>query len=173
MLVAFLCQWAKHLKAKVIGTVGNDEKMAVAKKNGCDFVINYRADNFLKKVMEYTNGQGVHVVYDSIGKDSFYDSVSCLMNFGLMVSYGSASGPIPPIDIQIFNKKSHFLTCPSLFVYKQNKMELVLSANEVYSLYSQNIIKDNIYKKYNLKDASQAHADFEQRKIIGSAILVP
>jgi NADPH2:quinone reductase len=167
-----LCQWAKYCKATVIGTVGSDEKIKIAKDAGCDYVINYQTENFKNQVLEITNGKGVNVVYDSVGKDTFFDSIDCLVEFGVMASYGESSGKVPPFDISILNKKSSFLTKPSLFQYKSIRMELVLSANEVFELFRQKIIKVDNYNKYDLNEIAQAHNDIELRKTVGSSILL-
>jgi NADPH2:quinone reductase len=165
-----MAQMAKAYKAKVIGTVGNEEKVKIAKRNGCDYVINLASEDFVAKVKEITNGVGVPVVYDAIGKDTFLNSIECLSNFGLMVSYGQSSGAVPPFDISILAKKSNFLTKPVLFTYKENRMELVLSANEVFEMLGQGVLKPIIFKEFKLNEVQVAHRALEARKTVGSCI---
>lgn len=163
-----LCQFAKQLGVKVIGTVNSDEKAQFIKENGCDYPINFKKEDFVERVREITNGEGVPVVYDAIGRDTFEDSIKCLFMFGTMVSFGYATGPVPPIDISLLSKKSLFLTCPKLMDYKRNRMELVMSANELFELLSEGLVKVYINKTYALEDAVQAHKDMDQRAHIGS-----
>jgi NADPH2:quinone reductase len=165
-----LCQWAKYIGAKVIGTVGSDEKVKIAKASGCTHVINYNKSNFKDEVLAIAP-EGVGVVYDAVGKDTFLDSVACLKKFGLMVSYGQASGAIDPVDISIFSKKSTFFTRPSLFDYKSNRMELVLGAAEVFEMIKNKRFKLEKYNSYSLDNVAQAHTDIELRKTTGSTIL--
>jgi NADPH2:quinone reductase len=165
-----LCQWAKYIGAKVIGTVGSDEKVKIAKASGCAHVINYSKTNFKEEVRSIAP-EGVSVVYDGVGKDTFLDSVACLKKFGLMVSYGQASGPIDPVDISIFSKKSLFFTRPSLFDYKSNRMELVLGVAEIFEMIKNKRFKLDKYNSYSLDNVAQAHIDIELRKATGSTIL--
>ena len=168
-----LTRWAKFLKAKVIATVGSDAKAEIAKKNGADYVINYTTENFASKVMEYTNGKGVNVVYDSVGQATVAGSIASLGYFGLFVSYGNASGKIENFDVSSLAEKSLFMTRPSLFNYKNNRMELILTANDVFDMYKLKVIVPQIHKKFSLKDASLAHAELESRSTTGSLILIP
>lgn len=173
-----LCQWADYLNGlfgniTVIGTVSSEEKAAIAKANGCHYPIIYTQEDFQARVMEITNGEGVNVVYDSVGKDTFMKSLGCLMYFGMMISYGQSSGPVPPIDISVFAKKGLFFTRPSLFTYKQHRYELVLSANEVFDKLIKKALRPTIAGAYKLEAAAQAHKDIESRKTSGSVILLP
>lgn len=169
---SFLCQLGKLYGAKVIGTVGSDEKKEFAKKQGCDLVLNYETEDYVKKIMDFTNGIGVQVVYDSVGKKTFLESFKALGNFGLMAIFGDTSGAAPLLPTQILTKKSQFLTRPSLFRYKENRAELVLSAHEVFTLIKNGNLRPNIYKKYDFQDVKQAHFDIENRKRTGSSIIV-
>lgn len=165
-----LCQWAKYIGAKVIGTVGSDEKISIAKACGCSHVINYNKTNFKEEVLDL-EPEGMSVVYDGVGGDTFLNSVACLKKFGLMISYGQSSSDIGPVDISIFSKKSLFFTRPSLFDYKNNKMELVLGAAEVFEMIKNKRFKLDHYNSYSLANAAQAHLDLENRKTTGSIIL--
>ncbi len=166
-----LCQWAKHLGAKVIGTVSTKEKIEIAKSMGCDHVINYKQEEFATKVKEITGGQGVNVVYDSVGKDTFEGSLESLAPLGMLVSYGQASGKIPLIDPSIFQKKSLFFTRPSLFTYVGTPEQLQIAANELFRQIKSNVIKVQVSHEYALKDAAKAHKDLEARKTTGASIL--
>ena len=168
-----LCQWAKHLGATVIGTVGSEEKAALAKANGCDYPIIYTKENIVEKVLEYTQGRKCNAVYDSVGKDTFMDSLDSLMHFGLMVSYGQSSGPIPPFDISLLVQKgSLFLTRPSVMHYKADRDEYVRSAEEIFDLALRGILKIYVKQSYYLSDAVSAHRDLEARKTQGATILL-
>ena len=167
-------QWAQSLGCKIIGTVGSDEKIKIAKKNGCDFVINYRKDNFDEKVLEITKNKGVDVVYDGVGKDTFEKSLNCLKIRGTMVSFGNASGSLSPIDVpKLLQPKGLFFVRPSMGQYLGTKTELDEAANALFEKIKYGKIKIEIFKEYNLKDVTQAHKDLESRKIIGPAILLP
>jgi NADPH2:quinone reductase len=169
-----LCQWAKHLGATVIGTVGSDEKAALARTHGCDHPIVYTRENFSARVRELTGGAGVPVVYDSIGKDTFDASLDCLRPRGLMVSFGNASGPVPPFSIATLGAKgSLFLTRPSLMAYTASREELLMSANALFDVVSKGAVKIEIRQTYPLKDAAQAHRELEGRRTTGSTILLP
>ena len=168
------CQWAKSLGCKVIGTVGSDEKVDIAKKNGCDFVINYSTEDFPKKVLELTKGKGVPVVYDGVGKNTFEGSIECLKMRGMMVSFGNSSGPVANIDVKkMIQPKSLYFTRPTMFHYLATKNELKEGANELFKKISLGKIKIKIFKKYQLEDVVQAHKDLEGRKIIGPAVIIP
>jgi len=168
------CQWAKSLGCKVIGTVGSDEKVKIAKKNGCDLVINYSKDDFGKKVKEFTNGKGVPVVYDGVGKNTFAGSMECLQTRGMMVSFGNASGPVENIEIKkMIQPKGLFFTRPSIAHYISQRDELIEASNKVFQQVKFGKVKIKIFKKYELNDAVQSHIDLESRKIIGPAILIP
>ena len=168
------CQWAKSLGCKVIGTVGSDEKISIAKKNGCDFVINYSKENFPKKVLEITNGKGVPVVYDGVGKDTFAGSIECLKIRGMLVSFGNSSGPLSDIDVRkMIQPKGLYFTRPSMGQYLETKDEIKEGADKLFEKIKLGQIKVKIFKKYKLEDAIQAHEDLEARKIIGPAIIIP
>ncbi len=168
------CQWAKHLGATVIGTVGSDEKAELAKAHGCDHVINYSRENFVERVKELTNGQGVPVVYDSVGKSTWPASLDCLQPLGMMVSFGNASGPIPPVDAGMLAAKgSLFLTRPTLMTYTARRDWLEASAAALFDVVGKGIVKIEINQTYALKDARQAHIDLEARKTTGSTVLLP
>ncbi len=168
------CQWAKSLGCKVIGTVGSDEKIKTAKKNGCDFVINYSKEDFPKKVLEITKGKGVPVVYDGVGKNTFAGSIECLKMRGMMVSFGNSSGSVANIDVKkMIQPKSLYFTRPTMFHYLATKNELKEGADKLFKKISLGKIKIEIFKKYQLEDVVQAHKDLEARKIIGPAVIIP
>ena len=168
------CQWAKSLGCKVIGTVGSDEKIDIAKKNGCDFVINYSKEDFPKKVLELTKGKGVPVVYDGVGKNTFEGSIECLKIRGMLVSFGNSSGPVTNIDVKkMIQPKSLYFTRPTMFHYLATKNELKEGADKLFKKISLGKIKIEIFKKYKLEDVVQAHKDLEARKIIGPAVIIP
>jgi len=168
------CQWASSLGCKVIGTVGSDEKMSIAKKNGCELVINYTKENFEKKVLDYTNGKGVPVVYDGVGAKTYEGSIACLKPRGMLVSFGNASGPVKNIDvIKSISPKSLFFTRPTMGHYLSTQEELTEAAEALFKKIEFGKVKIEIFKKYNLGDAVQSHKDLESRKIIGPAIIIP
>lgn len=169
-----LSQWAKHLGATVIGTVGSDEKAPLAKKAGCRHVIVTSKEKFVDRVKKITKGQGVPVVYDGVGKDTFMDSLDCLSPLGLMVSFGNASGPVPPFNIGILAQKgSLFLTRPTLATYTAKREDLVRAARELFSVVKSKAVKVHINQTYPLREAAQAHRDLEARKTTGSTVLLP
>jgi len=168
------CQWAKSLGCKVIGTVGSDEKIKTAKKNGCDFVINYSKEDFPKKVLEITKGKGVPVVYDGVGKNTFVGSIECLKIRGMMVSFGNASGSVENIDVKkMIQPKGLYFTRPSMGQYLGNKDEIKEGADKLFQNIKLGKVKIEIFKKYKLEDVVQAHKDLEARKIVGPAIIIP
>ncbi len=168
------CQWAKHLGATVIGTVGSDEKATLAKAHGCDHVINYSRENFVERVKEITGGKGVPVVYDSVGKSTWPGSLDCLQPLGMMVSFGNASGPVPPVEGQMLSAKgSLFFTRPTLMTYIGRRDWLEASAAALFDVVAKGIVKIEINQTYALKDAVQAHIDLEARKTTGSTVLLP
>jgi len=168
------CQWAKHLGATVIGTVGSQEKADLAKAHGCDHTILYREENIVDRVKEITDGAGVPVVYDSIGKDTFEASLDCLSPLGLLVSFGNASGPVPPFDPGVLAQKgSLFLTRPTLMTYTAEREDLVESAEDLFDVVTSDAVKIEVNQTYPLKDAAQAHRDLEARKTTGSTVLLP
>ncbi len=165
------CQWAKHIGATVIGTVGSEEKAALAKAHGCDHTINYRTEDFQKRVMEITDGQGVPVVYDSIGKDTFEGSLDCLQPRGLMVTYGNATGPVKDVDLGILAAKgSLYVTRPTLMTYNAKRPDLEKSAADMMALVADGTLKINIGQRYHLSEAAKAHEDLEGRKTTGSTV---
>src|SRR5687767_9656206 len=169
-----LCQWAKHLGATVIGTVGSDDKVDLAKKAGCKHVIVTSREKVAQRVKEITKGKGVPVVYDGVGKDSFMDSLDCLQPLGLMVSFGNASGAVPPFNAGILSAKgSLFLTRPTLATYTASREDLVKAAQELFSVVKSKKVKITVNQTYPLREAAQAHRDLESRKTTGSTVLVP
>jgi NADPH2:quinone reductase len=168
------CQWARALGVTMIGTVGSDEKGQLAKAHGCTHVINYNKENFVERVKELTGGKGVPVVYDSIGKDTFLGSLDCLSPLGMMVSYGSASGPVPPFSLnELASRGSLFITRPTLFSYAAQRQDLEAMAADVFRMVESGKVKIEINQRYALKDVQQAHRDLESRKTTGSTILLP
>ncbi len=168
------CQWAKSIGVKIIGTVGNDEKIELAKKNGCDEVINYSKEDFAKKVMKLTDGKGLPVVYDGVGKSTFEKSLECLKTRGTMVSFGNASGSLEPIDVtKMLQPKGLFFVRPSMGQYLSTKEELNEASKMLFEKISSGKVEIEIFKKYKLDDVQQAHIDLESRKIVGPAIIVP
>ena len=168
------CQWAKSLGCKVIGTVGSDEKISIAKKNGCDLVNNYSKENFAEKVMDYTKGMGVPVVYDGVGEKTFEDSIACLKNTGMMVSFGNSSGPVKNVDVnKHIQPKSLFFTRPTGGHYFTTKQLLNEAADKLFEQLKYGKVKIEIFKKYKLEEVVRAHKDLESRVIIGPAIIVP
>ncbi|WP_175872627.1 quinone oxidoreductase [Burkholderia sp. BCC0397] len=169
-----VCQWAKALGATVIGTVGSDEKAELAKAHGCDHPIVYTRENFTERVKAITNGAGVPVVYDSIGKDTYVGSLDCLAPLGYFVSFGNASGPLPPIDSKEFSSRgSLFFTRPTLFSYIAKRADLDAAAAELFDVILSGKVKTSINQRYPLAEVGRAHADLEARKTTGSTILVP
>ena len=169
-----LCQWANHLGATVIGTVGSKEKAALAKANGCHHTILYRDEDFAARAKEITGGKLCEVVYDGIGKTTFPGSLDCLKPLGYFVSYGSASGQIDAFNINILQTKgSLFATRPTLNTYAARREDLVSIANGLFDVVGKGAVKIPIQQKYALKDAAKAHRDLEGRATTGSSILVP
>lgn len=166
------CQWAKALGAIVIGTAGSREKAELAKDYGCDHVILYKEENFVERVREITEGKGVPVVYDSVGKDTFMNSLDCLQPRGLMVSFGNSSGPVEPFPLGVLSQKgSLYVTRPSLWHYTSHSEDYQASAGAVFKMIGAGKIKIKIEQRYELKNAAQAHRDLESRKTAGSSIL--
>ena len=167
-------QWLKALGVTVIGTVGSEEKAVLAKKAGCAHVINYSTENFTQRVKDITGGKGVPVVYDSVGKSTWEGSLDCLQMRGTMVSFGNASGAVPPVNIGILGQKgSLFLTRPTLFNYISTRAELEETAKSLFDAVSSGKVKIEVTGTYKLADVQQAHRDLEGRKTTGSVILVP
>jgi NADPH:quinone reductase len=168
------CQWAKALGVKLIGTVGSEEKAALAKAHGAAHVIDYSRENFVERVKEITGGKGVPVVYDSVGKDTFMGSLDCLKPRGMMVSFGSSSGAVPPFDLALLSQKgSLYLTRPSGQTYFAQRKELEPGAKELLDMVVSGKVKIEINQTYPLKDAAQAHRDLVARKTTGSTVLIP
>jgi NADPH2:quinone reductase len=169
-----LCQWANHLGATVIGTVGSEEKASLAKKNGCHHTILYRHEDFVAKVKEITGGKLCDVVYDGIGKTTFPASLDCLRPMGYFVSFGSASGQIDAFNINILQAKgSLFATRPTLNHYAAKREDLQAIAADLFDKVGSGAVKIPINQKYPLKDARKAHEDLEGRETTGSTILIP
>ncbi|MGH8298669.1 MAG: quinone oxidoreductase family protein [Steroidobacteraceae bacterium] len=169
-----LCQWAKALGAKVIGVVGSDSKAELARRHGCRHVLILGRDELAREVRKLTKGDGVAVVYDSVGKDTFMDSLDCLRPLGMMVSYGNASGPPPAVSpLELSKRGSLFLTRPSLFNYITGRKALDAAARELFAAVKRRAVRVRIGQRYPLTDAAQAHVDLEARRTTGSTVLVP
>jgi len=167
-----VCQWAKHLGATVIGTVGDDEKAALAKKHGCDHPINYRREDFVARVGEITGGKKCPVVYDSVGKDTFYKSLDCIAPLGLLALFGQSSGAVAPVDLGILaGKGSLFVTRPTLNTYTATRKDLLTASGELFEVVLSGAVKIQVNQSYPLRDAAQAHRDLENRKTTGSTVL--
>ena len=168
------CQWLKALGATVIGTVGSDDKAAIAKAHGCDHTIVYTRENFVERVKQITGGKGVPVVYDSVGKSTFEGSLDCLRPFGMMVLFGNASGPVPPFNLGILAQKgSLYVTRPTLVTYIASRADLEATSKALFDVIKSGKVKVEITARYKLADAAQAHRDLEARKTTGQIILVP
>jgi len=168
------CQWLNHLGATVIGTVGSAEKAELAKAHGCHHTINYREEDFVARVKELTDGAGVPVVYDSVGKDTFDGSLDCLKPRGTMVLFGAASGPPAPIDPAVLAKKGClYLTRPSLMVYNKERADLEACAAALFEVVTPGKVKIEVNQTYPLSETAQAHRDLEARKTTGSTVLLP
>lgn len=168
------CQWLRALGARVIGTVGSDEKAALAKAHGCTHTINYRRENFVERVRELTDGLGVPVVYDSVGRDTFEGSLDCLQRRGLLVSFGNASGAVPPFSLGVLAQKgSLFVTRPNLAGYTAARDELLQCAGELFEQVRAGTVRVATHHAYPLAEAAQAHRDLEARKTTGSIVLLP
>ena len=169
-----LCQWANHLGATVIGTVGNEQKAEEAKSNGCHYPINYSNENFADKVQDITAGRGVPVVYDSIGKDTFEKSLDCLESFGAMVTYGNASGPVPAIEpLLLMQKGSVTLSRPTLMNYAADIKRRDKAARDLFDVVGNGHVKIKIGQTFALSDARKAHQALENRQTTGSTVLLP
>lgn len=169
-----LCQWAKNLGATVIGTVSTDEKAALAKANGCDHPIVYTRESFVERVKDLTDGQGVPVVYDGVGKTTFMDGLDCLRPRGFMVLFGAASGPVPPLDLQILAAKgSLYVTRPTLFSYTAKRDDLMASAADLFEVVHTGAVSIKIGQTFPLRDAAEAHRALEARATAGSTVLLP
>jgi len=168
------CQWAKALGATVIGTVSNDAKAALASAHGCDHVIHYTREDFARRVREITGGAGVRVVYDGVGKDTFSGSLDSLQTCGMLVSFGNASGPVPPFDPLLLSQKgSLFLTRPTLMHYTAKRADLVALGSELFDVVGAGKVRIEVNQTYPLADVASAHRDLEARKHTGSTVLLP
>lgn len=168
------CQWAASLGATVIGTVGSEAKVELARANGCQHVLVLGRDDVPGRVRELTQGQGVKVVYDSVGRASWEDSLNCLAPLGLMVSFGNASGPVPPFSpLVLAEKGSLFLTRPTLMTYTANRADLLAGAAELFAALAQGLLRPHIFRTYPLAEAAAAHRDLEARATVGSSVLLP
>jgi NADPH2:quinone reductase len=168
------CQWARHLGATIIGTVSTPEKAELAKAHGCTHVINYKTEDFVKRVKEITNGQGCDVVYDAVGKDTYPGSLDCLKPLGLWVSFGNASGAITNFDLLLLSSKgSLYATRPTLATYVAKRADLLANSSELFDVVGKGVVKINVNHTYALKDAVQAQRDLEGRKTTGSIVLLP
>ena len=169
-----VCQWAKDLGATVIGTVGSPEKAELAAAHGCDHPIQYRHEDFVARVKEITDGTGVPVVYDSVGKDTFYKSLDCLKPLGLMVTFGQSSGAVDPIPVhELTARGSLFLTRPTLATYNASRDELLANSADLFDSVERGAVKLAINQTYPLQEAAQAHRDLEARKTSGATVLLP
>jgi NADPH2:quinone reductase len=166
-----MCQWLRHLGATVIGTVGTEEKAELARKNGCEHPIVYTREDFVQRVNEITKGAKLPVVYDSVGKDTFFKSLDCLRPFGLMVTFGQSSGSYGPVELGILAQKgSLYVTRPTLNTYVAKREDLVATANELLDVVQKGAVKIAIDQTYPLKEAAQAHRDLHARKTTGSTV---
>ncbi len=171
---SILCQWANHIGATTIGTVGSREKAALARDNGCSHTILYREEDFVEAVDSITSGQGVDAVYDSVGKTTFMKSLDCLRPMGTMVSFGQSSGSVEAFDPSILaGKGSLFLTRPSLMHYTAKRPDLLGHAGDLFEVVLSGAVKIEVRQEYALKDASEAHRDLEGRKTTASTVLLP
>ena len=169
-----LCQWARALGAQVIGVVGSDAKAQLARKNGCRHVLISGRDELVPSVKRLTKGQGVAVVYDSVGKDTFMESLDCLRPLGMMVTYGNASGPPPALNpLELSKRGSLFLTRPTLFSYIATREALVAAAKELFAMVKSGKVRIRVGQTYPLADVAQAHRDLEARRTTGSTVLLP
>jgi NADPH2:quinone reductase len=171
---SIVCQWARHLGATVIGTVGSEQKAEIARANGCDHLIVYTAEDFAARTREITGGAGVDVVYDSVGQATFMPSLDCLRPLGMMVSFGQSSGSVPPVDLGVLAAKgSLFLTRPSLMAYTADRKDLLAHAEDLFEVVVSGAVNIDVNQTYPLAEAARAHQDLEARKTTGSTILLP
>jgi len=167
-------QWLKKLGVNTIGTVGSEEKAQLARAHGCKYVINYSTENFVEKVKEITKGKKVPVVYDSVGKSTWEGSLESLQPRGLIVSFGNASGPVPPVNLGILSSKgSLYVTRPTLATYIAARADLVKRSNDLFNVVKSGKVKIETTARYKLADAANAHRDLEGRKTTGSVVLIP
>ncbi len=168
------CQWAKHLGATVIGTVGSPAKAQLARSKGCDHPILYNDEDFAERVAEITEGRGVDVVYDSVGQATFMKSLECLRPKGMMVTFGQSSGAIPPLDLGMLAAKgSLFVTRPSLMTYTEARQDLLEHAHDLFEVVAAGAVKIEVRQTYPLAEAARAHQDLEARRTSASSVFVP
>jgi NADPH2:quinone reductase len=169
-----LCQWASHIGAVVIGTVGSPDKARIAEASGCRHPIRYDTENWLDRVRQITGGAGVDVVYDGVGQSTFATSLDCLRPMGTMVSFGQSSGPVAPLDVGLLSAKgSLFLTRPSLMTYTARRADLLAHARDLFAVIGKGAVAIAINQTYPLRDAARAHSDLEARRTSGSTLLIP
>ncbi|NDP46808.1 MAG: quinone oxidoreductase [Sulfuriferula multivorans] len=168
------CQWAKALGVTMIGTVGSDDKAAMAKAHGCTHTINYKKENIVQRVQEITGGKGVPVAYDSVGKDTFIASLDCLSPLGMMVAFGTTSGPVPPFDLgELASRGALSITRPMLTTYAAKREDMASMAADLFRMVGSGKVRVDIHQRYDLKDVAQAHRDVESGKTTGASILLP
>jgi NADPH:quinone reductase len=168
-----VCQWAKSLGARVLGTVGSREKAALAAANGCDLPILYREEDWVTHVRQESDGKGLPVVYDSVGKDTWRGSLDCLAPMGMLVLFGQSSGPVPPIELSLLAKGSYFLTRPSLGAYTADRSDLMQGAAELFDAVKSGAINITIGQRFRLEEAADAHRALEARATTGATVLLP
>lgn len=168
-----LSQWGRALGAEVIGTVGSDAKRSIAQAHGCHHVINYSNEDFVARVNEITNGEGVDVVYDAVGKDVFVKSLECLRPMGMAINYGAASGPVGAFDIQLLHRKSLIVTRPTLRTYIARREDLLAAANALFAAMESGAVRIEIGHRYAWSEVQRAHADLESRRTTGAPVLIP
>jgi NADPH2:quinone reductase len=167
-----VCQWARSLGATVIGTVGSDEKAALARDHGCHHPIVYTREKFVDRVLEITGSKGVRVVYDSVGKDTLLGSLECLQTLGTVALFGQSSGPVPPFDLSLLARGSLFITRPSLFHYVAAREDLLPAARALFDVVRSGVVKIEVRQTYPLAEAARAHRDLEARRTTGSTVLL-
>jgi NADPH:quinone reductase len=168
------CQWARHLGARVLGTVGSEAKAELARAHGCDVPIRYDREDVVARVRELTDGKGVSVVYDSVGKDTFAKSLDCLAPRGMLVAFGQSSGNIPPLDLGVLSQKgSLYVTRPTLMTYTAAREDLLASAKELFEVVRKGAVRIEVHQTFALRDAAEAHRALEGRKTTGSTLLLP
>jgi NADPH2:quinone reductase len=168
-----VCEWARSLGATVIGTVGSDEKAALARDHGCHHPIVYTREKFVKRVLEITGGKGVRVAYDSVGKDTLLGSLECLQTLGTVALFGQSSGPVPPVDLSLLARGSLFITRPSLFHYVATREDVLSASRALFDVVRSGAVKIEVRQTCPLADAARAHRDLEARRTTGSTVLLP
>lgn len=169
-----MTQWAKHLGATVIGTVGSPEKAELARRHGCDHVINYRTEDFAARVKEATRGEGCHVVYDSVGKATFPASLDCLRPLGYFVAFGAASGPLPPVDLMVLVEKGAlFATWQGLTTHLARREDVLAMSRDLFDVVAGGVVIINVHARLPLAEAAEAHRRLEARQTTGATVLIP